>query len=60
MNITLMFSCITAELTCRDYQFACESGDVCISYNWKCDGEEDCEDGSDELNCSKCPHCDLL
>ena len=35
---------------CSSYQFQCTSGD-CVSSNYKCDGDRDCNDGSDELGC---------
>ena len=31
--------------------FMCQTGILCITNDWKCDGDKDCEDGSDEENC---------
>ena len=31
-------------------EFHCANGE-CIEKEWYCDGEPDCEDGDDELNC---------
>ena len=37
--------------TChKDVEFMCRNGE-CIAAAWKCDGEEDCGDKSDELDC---------
>ncbi|XP_075218012.1 uncharacterized protein LOC142322826 [Lycorma delicatula] len=31
--------------------FACRNSDICVPLSWVCDGEDDCVDGDDELNC---------
>jgi hypothetical protein len=33
-------------------EFSCSSNHYCLPAAWKCDGENDCIDGSDEVNCS--------
>ncbi|NXP41212.1 VLDLR protein, partial [Leiothrix lutea] len=41
-----------ARAKCEESQFACGNG-RCIPQIWKCDGDEDCSDGSDESACVK-------
>lgn len=38
---------------CRYDEFMCESDSACIPLSWHCNGSPDCQDQSDELNCSK-------
>lgn len=42
-------SVITA---CQSYEFGCATGGQCVPQAWRCDGETDCMDGSDEQRCT--------
>lgn len=45
--------------TCKPTDFVCLTGNkmkTCIPFEWRCDGDRECADGSDEMNCPKiCP-----
>ena len=47
MFITLLQTVLTS---CGEDQFQCSSG-RCIHSRWRCDGEYDCSDNSDEIGC---------
>uniref|UniRef100_G3N7U1 SCO-spondin n=1 Tax=Gasterosteus aculeatus aculeatus TaxID=481459 RepID=G3N7U1_GASAC len=37
---------------CRSYELSCATGGQCVPQAWRCDGETDCMDGSDEQQCT--------
>lgn len=50
-----MFGFFSDEMSCENYQckngtFQCASGH-CIAAHFRCDGDRDCRDMSDEANC---------
>jgi len=40
----------TTDVSCPDEFFTCADGG-CVQNSWVCDGDNDCEDGSDEVEC---------
>ncbi|KAG8226274.1 hypothetical protein J437_LFUL004831 [Ladona fulva] len=49
-------TCPTSSHSCSSEYFRCGNG-LCVPNTWKCDGDNDCGDNSDEASCSQstCP-----
>ncbi|XP_029806015.1 very low-density lipoprotein receptor-like [Suricata suricatta] len=43
--------CDPQELRCGSRQWSCGSRERCVPDTWRCDGQRDCGDGSDEAGC---------
>uniref|UniRef100_A0A672L380 LDL receptor related protein 1 n=1 Tax=Sinocyclocheilus grahami TaxID=75366 RepID=A0A672L380_SINGR len=48
LGMTRLYFSVPAPKTCSPKQFVCKDQVTCISKGWRCDGEKDCPDGSDE------------
>lgn len=46
---TLTSDLLTAQTACAVDEFLCKDFGRCIPAHWKCDGDNDCRDSSDEL-----------
>ena len=47
----LLLLFLAAGEECDSDEMKCDN-EHCIQVNWKCDSEDDCGDGSDEINCT--------
>ena len=47
----LLLTTISGILECDEDEFKCGNG-MCIDIDWKCDGDQDCVDAEDEIQCN--------
>ena len=56
MSFQLFFEEVTPTIHCdNSTSITCRNGYECALLDWVCDGESDCDDGTDEENCTKIP-----
>jgi hypothetical protein len=53
MNAFFHIESPVSSFNCGPGQFECVHNQTCIVSRWRCDGEYDCGDKSDEEGCSK-------
>ncbi len=53
INWLNFFFLMIASSDCSFQQFECIDKSKCIPLSWKCDGDSDCKDHSDEADCGK-------
>ncbi|XP_074605062.1 low-density lipoprotein receptor-related protein 2-like isoform X2 [Brevipalpus obovatus] len=46
-------NCERDEIVCKNNEVRCADGEKCIFHEWICDGHFDCNDRSDESNCTE-------
>lgn len=53
-NMMRCFFCLFVfQFECEENQFKCVTGGTCVDSVYRCDGDNDCDDGSDEADCAE-------
>lgn len=52
ISYLLLFTILDTQFQCQPNEFQCDNK-KCVLKVWRCDGDNDCGDSSDEKSCSK-------